>query len=463
MIHKVNIIGGSQFICLLLMLIFFIGCDKTEPKKETDSPSSATVIATKKVDEMELDSLCISVLLPSGKSMILNYVDANFEPVMLEFANTSGQLQNTVQKIAKSSSIMLMHYMGLQYENGKMTSYQHDYVIDTFTKELQLKYINSDLELLSTNQAADSIDAMVAGYKQVVSHYQKKNNNNIVAIKKSLDSLSNIVYSTTTLERINELLYLQRLSEIDPSHPVVAAYLENNSEPIYSLPLREIIRHYQQKHYQTCDFPQEEEKTLSRVNEKLYAYTVFQYLREIKHKNPSCFKKGKDWFTTTALYQSDVTFFNKELQVKNLNALSAELKQLHLLTEEHTTMGLEKVLDTHKSAYYLLDFWATWCGPCIEDFKQLKQMQLPNSVTVISLSLDSNDMFDKWKLKSNQLGHENSYLVTENEANKAIIKSLEVTEIPRYLLLDRKGRLIDFQCQRPSQAGFKNYIYQRIE
>lgn len=453
---------AKKWIGIAVMALGLLACNKTEPKIETESLSPATVVATKQAAKTELDSLRISVLLPPGKSMILNYVDANFEPVMLEFANTSGQHQNKEQKIGKSSPIMLMHYLGLQYENGKMTSYQHDYVIDAATKELQLKYINSDLELLSANPETNSIDAMVAGYKQVISNYKKKKRN-VAATQKSLDSLSKRAYSTTTLERINELLYVQKLSEIAPSHPVIAAYLKNNSEPIYSSYFREIIRNYHQQHYQTCDFPKEDERTLSTVNQKLYAYTVFQYLREIKHKNPSCFKKGKDWFTTTALYQSDTTFYNKELEVKNLNALSAELKQLHLLTEAHTTMSLQNVLDTHKSAYYLLDFWATWCGPCIEDFKQLKQQQLPNSVMVISLSLDSNDVFDKWRLKSNELGHENSYLVTEDKVNKSIIKSLEVTEIPRYLLLDSKGSLIDFQCKRPSEAGFENYIFQRIK
>lgn len=59
--------------------------------------------------------------------------------------------------------------------------------------------------------------------------------------------------------------------------------------------------------------------------------------------------------------------------------------------------GLEKYLNTTSDKTYVVNFWATWCAPCIKElpyFEQLNASYADKKVEVILVSLDFPKKYD---------------------------------------------------------------------
>ncbi len=112
--------------------------------------------------------------------------------------------------------------------------------------------------------------------------------------------------------------------------------------------------------------------------------------------------------------------------------------------------GNSTSLDDLKGKYIYIDFWDTWCKPCIAEFPTLEKLVEKynnKNIQFVSIALMTEDL-NAWKtyvteknLKGTQL------LITKDKSFKEAYK---VSSIPRYILIDPKGNIIDADAPRPS-------------
>jgi len=98
-----------------------------------------------------------------------------------------------------------------------------------------------------------------------------------------------------------------------------------------------------------------------------------------------------------------------------------------------------------------VDFWATWCSPCIAEFQNEPALRVfleQRSISTLYVSIDSPHAKTKWEkaIEKYQLaGHH--YLV-----NKEVRASIDkwFFGIPRYMLFDANGNVLDDNLSKPS-------------
>lgn len=108
-----------------------------------------------------------------------------------------------------------------------------------------------------------------------------------------------------------------------------------------------------------------------------------------------------------------------------------------------TANKLVSLNDFRKNKYVLIDFWASWCGPCrIESpyMRELYNQYASKGFDIISVSLDNNK--EKWL---NAISKDSLYWTHVSDLqywNNNIAKLYKVNAVPTKILIDKKGIII---------------------
>jgi len=102
--------------------------------------------------------------------------------------------------------------------------------------------------------------------------------------------------------------------------------------------------------------------------------------------------------------------------------------------------GKEIDFESLRGKYVLIDFWASWCGPCRQSFPHMREVYKKyksNKFEIYSISIDEDK--DAW-LKAVQ--EENNPWLQSLDTKNISKKSFAVTGIPTTFLIDPDGKII---------------------
>jgi thiol-disulfide isomerase/thioredoxin len=116
--------------------------------------------------------------------------------------------------------------------------------------------------------------------------------------------------------------------------------------------------------------------------------------------------------------------------------------------------GKTKLSDL-KGKYVYIDLWATWCGPCRAEIPYLKKIEEKyhgKNIEFVSISIDKAKDNEKWKkfVADKSLG--GVQLFADNDWESEFVKSYGVNGIPRFILIDPNGNILNPDAYRPSSA-----------
>ncbi|MCV9928035.1 TlpA family protein disulfide reductase [Flavobacterium sp. LS1R49] len=114
--------------------------------------------------------------------------------------------------------------------------------------------------------------------------------------------------------------------------------------------------------------------------------------------------------------------------------------------------GKTKLADL-KGKYVYIDLWATWCAPCRAEIPFLQKTEEKyhgENIEFVSISVDKAKDYEKWKKFVNDKKLGGTQLFADRDWESDFVVGFGVTGIPRFILIDPKGNVLNADAPRPS-------------
>jgi len=134
--------------------------------------------------------------------------------------------------------------------------------------------------------------------------------------------------------------------------------------------------------------------------------------------------------------------------------LNKNIKFIEAYEEKNS---LTEVLSSFKGKRVYIDVWATWCGPCKEEFKhklELKKVLSENNTELLYISIDRDNKDEQWKNMMKFYNLEGYHIRANMELDKDLRNIFGRNGsiiIPWYILIDENGEIIKMHASPPSQ------------
>jgi thiol-disulfide isomerase/thioredoxin len=124
-------------------------------------------------------------------------------------------------------------------------------------------------------------------------------------------------------------------------------------------------------------------------------------------------------------------------------------------------------LTDFKGKVVYIDFWASWCGPCRMTMPASKQMheQLSEkqrkSIVFLYISIDA--IKENWIKAMQDLGVQGVNVISPGNWNSPACGYFQINSIPRYMIMDKKGDIVDFNAPRPNDPDLLGRLIRMSE
>lgn len=190
-----------------------------------------------------------------------------------------------------------------------------------------------------------------------------------------------------------------------------------------------------------------------------YLDTLYQ-LTNILSETFTNFNRAKQQLKVFANGRFSFIIENDEKSTNHERKSITNLAAINLYDFDGKQFDFKQVVTDSNYKLTLVDFWASWCIPCLNEMPALKKVEdklKGKPIQFVAISIDKEEAIDKWieAAKRNTIFSEPSQYRLANFKQSPLTKLINLKNIPRYLVIDNKGNILNDDFYRPSDNRFE--------